>query len=570
MTEPKLAAAERANRRRRNDRWMIALACAGFMVLLVIAGWGIVGEGPAKPAATADTAKQPPNTIEGPGSDRPQSARGAAGRGTNPPPASAELVIDDGRTMWVSPTAGRPLDWAYLPPGVQMVLALRPAAMIRHVEGEKALAALGPLGAEGVRWIEEQTGQSFGRIDRLTIAWRLEGDGKLAATLVAFAADGVPPTPATWEESQAGAIKHSYAAQSYWQVGDRAYYRPKEAPAPTVVATSIGAIEQIIDLQGTGPPLRRDVARLLTHTDTDRQVSLVVAPNLLFGEGGDVFDGGLARLRRPVSWFLGDGLSAAALSLHWGDDFFIEAIAIPTLEVPAVRAAEHLTARVTQLPELIEQYVVDMAADPHGRRVVARLPAMTRKLATYTRSGFDRAHVVLRCYLPAIAGHNLLMGAELVLAETPGSGTRIAGGPAGEVAAPLSRNEQRSVLESLQRSTTLRMPRDTLEAALAQLAGDVGVEIVIRGPDLQLDGITKNQSLAIDLQDRPGEEILVEILRKANPDKSAAGPADQRQKLVYVVGPKSPDGPEVIFVTTRAAAAGRGETLPAVFTAPTR
>ncbi len=91
------------------------------------------------------------------------------------------------------------------------------------------------------------------------------------------------------------------------------------------------------------------------------------------------------------------------------------------------------------------------------------------------------------------------------------------------------------------------------------LAEDVGVEIVIRGPDLQLDGITRNQLFAIDMSDRSGEEILVEILRRANPDKLAAGPADPRQKLVYVVGP------EAIFITTRAGAAARGEALPAVF-----
>jgi hypothetical protein len=58
---------------------------------------------------------------------------------------------------------------------------------------------------------------------------------------------------------------------------------------------------------------------------------------------------------------------------------------------------------------------------------------------------------------------------------------------------------------------------------------------------------------------RTAAEILVEILRRANPDKLAAGPADPRQKLVYVVGPKA------IFITTRAAAADRGERLPAVF-----
>jgi hypothetical protein len=56
---------------------------------------------------------------------------------------------------------------------------------------------------------------------------------------------------------------------------------------------------------------------------------------------------------------------------------------------------------------------------------------MTRKLATYTRSGFDRDHVLVRSFLPAVAGHNLLMGAELLLADG-GNGVP----PPAEVGAP--------------------------------------------------------------------------------------------------------------------------------------
>jgi hypothetical protein len=103
-----------------------------------------------------------------------------------------------------------------------------------------------------------------------------------------------------------------------------------------------------------------------------------------------------------------------------------------------------------------------------------------------------------------------------------------------------------------------------LEAALEQLSKDVGVEIVIRGPDLQADGITKNQQFDIAIENKTAKDILVEILRLANPDKTATSPSDERQKLVYVIE-RGADGKEQIVVTTRAAAAGRGDELPAVF-----
>jgi hypothetical protein len=69
----------------------------------------------------------------------------------------------------------------------------------------------------------------------------------------------------------------------------------------------------------------------------------------------------------------------------------------------------------------------------------------------------------------------------------------------------------------------------------------------IMGGDLQLEGITKNQSFGLDERDKTADAILRIILAKCNPDG----------KLVYVVHVKH--GVETIDITTRAAAAKRGE-----------
>jgi len=266
-------------------------------------------------------------------------------------------------------------------------------------------------------------------------------------------------------------------------------------------------------------------------------------------------------LRQPLFWFLGDELSAAALSLDWGDNFFVELIATPTLDTSPERAARILAERFAEIPDNLEEYVVGLRPQPYGRMVIARFPAMVRKLSSYTRSGFDSDHVVLNAYLPAVAGHNLLMGAELTLMESAGRDPVVGmDSPPHEVAAT-------PVADKLKQPITLRFGRDTLDAALRQLSQDIGVPIVIRGPDLQADGITKNQSFGIDLADKPAEHVLMEILRLANPGKTATGPNDVKQKLVYVIE-KSEDGAEQIVVTTRAAAAARGDQLPAAFRLP--
>jgi hypothetical protein len=248
--------------------------------------------------------------------------------------------------------------------------------------------------------------------------------------------------------------------------------------------------------------------------------------------------------------------------MNWDENFFLELDATPTLETSPEKAARIFSERVSQIPQKLEEYVVGLSAQPHGRLVIARLPEMLRKLVHYTRSSFDREHAVLRCYLPVAAGHNLLMAAELTLAETPG------GSPMAVVTAPTTATSAAApattASERLAKVTSLKFARDTLESAIDLLAKDVGVPISIRGADLQADGITKNQSFGIDVSGKPGAEILVEILRLANPDKTATGPNDARQKLVYIIE-QLPDKTEQIVVTTRAKAAERKDELPAVF-----
>ncbi len=545
--------------------WVLWLAGAVVLALIPLAIFLIMRgsrQSPSEPTATAVTNNQ---SAQSPVTDGSSASLPADSIDTPAPEATTEvptpeatLIDDDGQTLWTSPTHGQRLNLAYLPPGSQIIFALRPAALAAHPEGVKVVTALGPLGKRGVEWSKQMTGMALRDIDQLLVGSQAASDGTWNVSLVVRtkAAIDAAQIASKFPEGE----KRDQSGQEVWVSGDRAYYVPSDGDGHTFVAAPAAAIGEIIDLGNNPPPLRRDVERLLAHTDADRQATLIVAPGFLFGDGSTIFSGEMARLRGPLFWFLGDGLSAVSLSMNWDDNFFLELLAMPTLDTPPDRAAKQLAERVAQLPELVEDYAVRLNADPYSRRVVARLPEMVRKLVTYTRSGAEDDQAVLRCYLPAVAGHNLLMGTELTLAQPAGDQPAIA-----EATPP---SKPQTIDELLKRPTTLRFTKDTLEAALNQLGQDVGVEIVILGKDLQLDGITKNQSLGIDLENKPAEEILVEILRRANPDKAATGPSDARQKLVYVIGPKATGGPDVILVTTRAQVKVRGNQLPSVFDLP--
>jgi hypothetical protein len=357
------------------------------------------------------------------------------------------------------------------------------------------------------------------------------------------------------------AATKSHGTTTFQLANDWAYWVPNAADERLLVVASPDLIGEIIDLGDSAPPLRREMEKLVEHTDADRHFTAIVAPNFLFSEGGGLFAGSIEPLRAPLFWFLGDELSAAALSVHWDENFLVELIAAPTLDTRPEAAARILATRLTEMPERVKNFVIGLNPNPFGRRIVARFPMMIRKLATYSRSGVEADHAVLRCYLPAVAGHNLIMGGELTLAEALGASGRNA------ATTTLATNPPESLRDRLRQTASLSFARDTLEAALEQLSSQIKVDIEILGADLQAEGITKNQSFGIDMSEKPAEDLLVEILRLANPDKTASGPADPRQKLVYVISPAADDRPERVVVTTRSRATERGEELPAVFRA---
>ena len=102
----------------------------------------------------------------------------------------------------------------------------------------------------------------------------------------------------------------------------------------------------------------------------------------------------------------------------------------------------------------------------------------------------------------------------------------------------------------LQKKISLVFTKDTLEKSIQMLSDEIGIPMEILGGDLQLEGITKNQSFGLDERDKPAEAVLRTILAKS----------DSGGRLVYII--RKRDGVESIEISTKAAAAKRGDTLP--------
>jgi hypothetical protein len=456
-------------------------------------------------------------------------------------PAADNLVDDDGQTLWASPTSGPPLETAFLPNGTQLILALRPAELLSGPEGARLLAALGPSGA----WSEAHLRQTLGidpkLIEQLTIA--VAPDDALApqTSYVMRLAQDVPEKTLFDAWGQPGTALH--ASKRYYQGDTLAYYRPESGGGRVVVVAPKQLMQQMLEFEGQ-PLVRASLEALLARSDSDRQVNLLFTTSYLLTDGRELLAGHLHQLHAPLRSFLADDVDAALVSADVGDALYVELRAVAPAHVKPLELKDRLRARWAQVPAQVEAIFAGLNPQPYGKLVLLRFPRMLQTAVEYTRSGVDNGQAVLNAYLPASAAHNLVLGTELTLLETSGLST---------APTPAAASSPRSAAAALAAPVSLSFPRESLDRAMSTLSQEIGVPIVIQGGDLQLDGITKNQSLNnVDERNQPAGDILRKLLKLANPDG----------KLVYVIKPDE-RGAETIWITTRAAATKRGDALPA-------
>ncbi len=470
--------------------------------------------------------------------------------------ATLGVVDDDGKTLWISPTTGPPLDMRYVPLGTKLILHIRPAALLSHPEGEKVLAALGPWGEWAIDQVEYFSGAKPQELSSLLIAIHPHKDGGLVYTL---RLQLVEP----WTDEQlAQRLPHSlatlYAQQPCRTVGEQVCFLPKGEAGSTLIVCAANEVEERIAQGASPPPFSRDMQRLVDHTDADRIATLLFSNKFLQASGHSLLHRTAKPMEVALQQLVGDETTAIALSTHWDENFFLELQSTITLSSQPHRFLKAVAQRLAHLPVELEDTIDNSSLHSYGQEVLNRFPAMLGQLSNHTRVGSEQGISMARCYLPSVAGHNLFTAAELMLLgfREKGQANRLdSSGP----------TPPQSIAELLDRPTTLSFPKETLQKALEILSEDMGVPIEIRGRDLQLEGITKNQSFAINLRDRPAVDILLAVLQLANPDRTATGPADPKQKLVYMIRKPADDQPGAIIVTTRSAAKKRGETLPDVF-----
>jgi eukaryotic-like serine/threonine-protein kinase len=547
-------AAERRAMRKRQGSSMGILAALGL--ILILGGIGgyllwptLAGDGnqPAKGATkqpgTATAAVSPGKS---PGEKKPAKINLS-----NDPPAdpNAEKLLAVDEPVWQSPTKGQPLDLKYLPPGTQVYIALRPAEILKHPEGPKVIEGLGPLGNLAFEALKTVPGLVVENVEQVVFGLGEGGPHSPPAVSMQIRTVG-----AFDETELQGSIGEpaKVAGHSVYPHENGSYIVPGDGQGKLLVFVPINApdaLKEYVAAVKKAPIRLKEVEVLLRTSDADRHLSVLLSPAFLLDDAAEsVFAGPAAKLKDPFDGFLVDSAGklpkACLFSAHLTEnDLFVELRVHGTPDDEPLVLAQGYRDRVRDFKRGFKDYLATFNPHDYGKKVLTYFPDMLEQVGVYTVAAADEKQAVVRCYLPVVAAHNLALASQLAVLESGEASvatTAVAAAPAGP----------KTLAEKLKLKISLGFPRNTLEKCMEMFGEEIGAKVVILGSDLQLEGITKNQSFGLDEKDKPAFEILKSVMLKANP-------AD---KLIYVI--KKEGDEEILQITTRAAAEKRGDTVP--------
>jgi hypothetical protein len=582
---PSFGTPAKASSRKKNNTLIIAAgagAAALFAVVLVIvlvvanmsdspvdetASNGKDNSGETKSNGSSDGKKNGSANSGTGGSDK---TSGSTNGGTTQTAAGADspprqtVVPDDGNLLWASPTQGSPLSFEYVPPGGQVFLVARPADMLATAEGPRVFDALGPDFAALRSGWERQSGVKLEDVEQAIVVL-FANNGMMPRTAVVVRLREPAELPlAAWDQPQlTGEGDMAYYVGKSWS-----YYVPASEAGRVFVMGTEADIQQAAQYQGAAPALRREMAQLLESSDASRHVSVLFAPKFLAGDGKPLFAGSREKMLDPIERFLGDDTQAAMLSIHLEGLLFVELRAIGSLSRKPAELAGDLRDRLESMPQSVEDYLVDLNPPPYWKRLSLRYKPMVTAMHRQARVGDEDDQAVVNSVLPLAAAHNLVLATELAINSAAGGGETVvvSSGP------PMPKTME-EVLES---KISISFDQDSLEFAMQNVVNVVKEEypklpfdfaIKILGDDLKLDGITRNQQIRdFNQKDASVADVLVALVRKANPVTTVKDPSELDQKLVWVVGPDPDDASrQIVLITTRQASETKSYKLPKPF-----
>ena len=483
-------------------------------------------------------------------------------------PAGYQLVDSD-RLLWVPPY-GADTDTAsleLLPPGPGIIVSVKLADMMQDPIGRELIDALSPELSALIKSAADRARVPAESIQRCTIAMHAGKEGWPATSLVIELTEAMS-LESLADRWQASASRTADGATVYSGDGPDVYYLGDSengalANDASVKRFALGPVAQIQEVaanEGGAIPLPRLMNQVWKKSSVESDLIALITPNFLFADGREMLRSAAPEMVDPLRSFLIPDVAAVLISAKTGDqNLYAEMCLMPSGGVTEAKLMRNTNDAMTGLPTWAENFLVDSVPDQSWRLLATRMPLMFQFLVDHTRFGASDGTIVANAYLPAPAATQITMTTLLAMNTQPGSSSSVAVADTAE--------EPLTVEQMLNRKMSVDFDQESLEFGINVIVdqfksdlpdGSTMPNVRIIGGDLETAGITQNQQIRdFSKADLPLRTVLTDLLLGANPDKTATGPKDPKQALVWVVVPKAgaPGGAEIL-ITTRAASAG--------------
>lgn len=560
----------RRRRKRRKNRVPILAGMMVLPVLLLGLAIALRGRGPVEKPRPRPTRGIVENVPRVPDSRREVAAN-------EPTVVNGYEIVESDRLLWVPPHTAdsSPPPLALLPPGPAAIVSVPIARLIGSSDAEPVTSTFSTEIEGLIALAERRAGVDREQIARCTVALF---PGKGGWPEVALAIDLTEPMELNtltdkWnvQESRVADGVVVYAGE---EIDDDAFFiggaeKGKLAAGEKVQRFAVGSLKRIREVAeggGGSIPLVRSMATLWNTTSVQSDFVALVTPNFLFADGRELVSSAVPEFRSPLKQWLIPNVAAFSMSATIKDaSLYMEMREIPSGGATSATLLKSIRETIDAWPTWGDEFIMQSVPDPSWRLLATRLPLMMRYVGQQTRSTIIGETVVVSTYLPVDAGAQVALATLLAMNTAPG-GVAVA---QTSVAKPLTVDEMLDrpmSIAFLQLSLQFAVDAVADEFSQSLPAGSTMPRVRIVGGDLEKNGITQNQQISgFEREGRPLRAVLTDLVLGANPDKTASGPADPKQALVWVVHPqgKSPEETEIL-ITTRDAAAGQYE-LPKEF-----
>ncbi len=557
------------NRKDWRSYWIIGGASIGFLATVVLLAMTLSVNNSDEPIQSTDLANSRPGdnrlTQKRQG-QRPVPKTKSAPR-QSPTTKSInqlETIPDDGHTLWVAAVSGGPIKLDFVPPDAQLYLVAKPFELMATPEGRRVIEALGP-DFENLRESWEQSyGMSLDDVTQMVIAFHANDEKPPRVSTVLRLHQGTTDQlSSSWGEPVK--VKNG----QLFNVDGQIIFVPDNDNQLLVVGHQ-GDIQAVVEAGGRPPLVGRAIKDLLAFSNDQWHIAVLLSPEFLDSDGDRLFTGPRKKLLSPIEEFLGDGIRGLLAGVHVGERVYVELRVKCHLDLAIQDRANLFRQRIDNLYEQIRNYFLSIPIAGYWEKLWYEYPRMIEKLSQYTRVGQEEHQVVLNCYLPGYAAHNLVLGGELAIASSAGSSV-----PEPTTKSPNTFHTIHDVLKHVRLDQ--RFPQKSLEFAVRDLVQEIHnlhpdlpfkFAIQLVGRELEAEGITRNQQIRnFQVRQKSLQDILTQLVMQANPITTVKSPKEKDQKLVWVVAPHPDpsDNTNIILITTRQAALKNRYKLPKPF-----